>query len=356
MLLREKLAEAEAARAEADAQQVALAHDMATWSKEKERLTTQLDHYMGRADELVQERGLSASQLAELTKSFDAERARYEAEAEALRDSLAQVEAAAAEGSRARADMEQQNVELKADLKEVTVLIDQLEGEPGFVRQRLRKSALSPHAKRQQEAAAEAIVKAEGLRAEIQELRARLAEREEEVQTLRSHQAESEETALLREENRILESQLELLSEKMYGSPAKSAAKERDRLQIELERERTERAHAEETVNILHAELERAHARVAELMSKMAVDEKLRADLQSTRRALQAAQTNAALGLLQTKPSRMANPIAAPRHQFGPAGGAYTPATRGRPSSAGVSGTSGRGRSATPTSNRPYAI
>ena len=48
------------------------------------------------ADELVQERGLSASQLAELTKSFDAERARYEAEAEALRDDAAQPPGSAA--------------------------------------------------------------------------------------------------------------------------------------------------------------------------------------------------------------------------------------------------------------------
>lgn len=32
----------------------------------------------------------------------------------------------------------------------------------------------------------------------------------------------------------LLENQLELLSEKMYGSPAKSAARERDRCRVEL--------------------------------------------------------------------------------------------------------------------------
>lgn len=47
----------------------------------------------------------------------------------------------------------------------------------------------------------------------------------------------AEEVSLLREENTLLEAQLALLSEKMYGSPAKSAAVERDRLQIALEHE-----------------------------------------------------------------------------------------------------------------------
>ena len=116
----------------------------------------------------------------------------------------------------------------------------------------------------------------------------------------------------------MLENQLELLSEKMYGSPAKSAARERDRLQIELERERTGRLSAEETIHALHVQLERAHARVAELMTQLAAEESARADLERTRRALHAAHTNVALGLMGKNQQRhMYNPIAAPRHQFG---------------------------------------
>ena len=47
----------------------------------------------------------------------------------------------------------------------------------------------------------------------------------------------------------------------MYGSPAKSAARERDSVLAELERECALRMRAEETINSLHAELERARRR-----------------------------------------------------------------------------------------------
>jgi hypothetical protein len=45
----------------------------------------------------------------------------------------------------------------------------------------------------------------------------------------------------LREENHMLESQLSLLSEKMYGSPARGAAAQRDKLQVALEQEVAQR-------------------------------------------------------------------------------------------------------------------
>ena len=45
----------------------------------------------------------------------------------------------------------------------------------------------------------------------------------------------------LRDENRMLESQLALLSEKMYGSPARGAAAQRDKLQVALEQEVAQR-------------------------------------------------------------------------------------------------------------------
>ena len=65
----------------------------------------------------------------------------------------------------------------------------------------------------------------------------------------------------------------------------------------------------------------------------------MRADLERTRRALHAAQTNAALGLMRGADSqagrRVPNPIAAPRHQFGgvKGGRANTPTTSSRSSS-----------------------
>ena len=132
-----------------------------------------------------------------------------------------------------------------------------------------------------------------------------------------------------------------------YGSPAKSAAKERDRLQIELERERAERVHGEETISVLHEELERAHARVAELMAQISIEENMKADLDRTRRALRAAQTNAALGLLQPHAqARTYNPIAAPRHQFGSSSSSGMHATSGSRPRASF------GRSAAPMTGR----
>ena len=214
-------ARAEAARAEAVARQAALAHDVATLTQEKQRITAQLDHYMGRADELLVERGVGAQQLAELARTLAAERDGHQTELAALREHVAALEAAAAEGEAARSALEQQNTTLNADLREVTQLIDQLEGEPGYVRSRLRRSP-SPQRKQQQErAAAEAeaaAAEAQGLRAEVDAMRTSLAEREAELESLRGAPTGGEEMALLREENRILESQLELISEKMYAT------------------------------------------------------------------------------------------------------------------------------------------
>ena len=97
---------------------------------------------------------------------------------------------------------------------------------------------------------------------------------------------------------------------------------------MELEHERDGRLKAEETIHELHVQLERANARVAELMAKLAAEESARADLEHMRRALHAARTNAALDLMGRgqQPRHLYNPIAAPRHQFGPSSGADGPA------------------------------
>ena len=58
---------------------------------------------------------------------------------------------------------------------------------------------------------------------------------------------------------------------------------------MELEHERDGRLKAEETIHELHVQLERANARVAELMAKLAAEESARADLEHMRRALHAA-------------------------------------------------------------------
>ena len=151
--------------------------------------------------------------------------------------------------------------------------------------------------------------------------------------------------ARLSEENTLLENQLELLSEKMYGSPAKSAARERDRLQIEVERERGSRLAAEEMSHALRAQLAACNAKIAELTAELANEEGARADLERTRRALHAARANAALDLTtreQARARHLYNPIAAPRHQFGTLGGGGRAAT---PTSAGTLGrASGGGR------------
>ena len=107
----------------------------------------------------------------------------------------------------------------------------------------------------------------------------------------------------------------------------------------------------------LHAQLERANARVAELMAQLAAEESARGDLERTRRALHAAQTNVALGLMgknfapaaaRDVPPPPRYPIAAPRHQFGPQ---YAHARAGRttPTTAGGSGRA----SSTPRTRAP---
>ena len=344
-------ARAEAARAEAVAAQASLEREVSTLTQEKQRITEQLDHYMGRSDELIAERGAGAQQLSDLARTIAQERESHKAQAAELQARLAASQAEAAESQAARKALEQQNLALHADLSEVTRLIDQLEGEPAYVRARLYKrgSPLKREKELQMRQEKELRTRAEGLEVEVHALRDALQTADLELATVGGSQGgggglllSPEEGALLREENRILESQLELLSEKMYGSPAKSAAKERDRLQIELEKERAERMRLEEAINVLHEELERAHCRVAELMAQRHVEEHTRQDLERTRRALRAAQTNAALGLMAgaPPPARAYNPIAAPRHQFGGGGGA---------SFSGGGGGGSHARASTPT-------
>ena len=133
-----------------------------------------------------------------------------------------------------------------------------------------------------------------------------------------------QEAALLREENRLLEAQLALLSEKAYGSPAKLAALERDRLQIELEAERHERKELEQQSVELGEALEEARRTQQSLKASGLVDE-----LEKMRQALQAAQEtliHAATAQMPTPNSGRGmpvragyNPIAMPRRQFGAA-------------------------------------
>ena len=133
-----------------------------------------------------------------------------------------------------------------------------------------------------------------------------------------------QEAALLREENRLLEAQLALLSEKAYGSPAKLAALERDRLQIELEAERHVREELEQQSVELEEALEEARRTQQSLKASGLVDE-----LEKMRQALQAAQEtliHAASAQMPTPNTGRAmsvragyNPIAMPRRQFGAA-------------------------------------
>jgi len=133
-----------------------------------------------------------------------------------------------------------------------------------------------------------------------------------------------EEAALLREENRLLEAQLALLSEKAYGSPAKLAALERDRLQIELEAERHVREELEQQSVELGEALDEARRTQQSLKASGLVDE-----LEKMRQALQAAQAtliHAASAQMPTPNTGRAlpvragyNPIAMPRRQFGAA-------------------------------------
>ena len=162
-----------------------------------------------------------------------------------------------------------------------------------------------------------------------------------------------QEAALLREENRLLEAQLALLSEKAYGSPAKLAALERDRLQIELEAERHVREELEQQSVELGEALDEARRTQQSLKASVkllftASKEQLLCEAQSLlhrsnssqpqglvdelekmRQALQAAQAtliHAASAQMPTPNTGRAlpvragyNPIAMPRRQFGAA-------------------------------------
>ena len=343
----------EAARTDALAQQAALAHDVASLSQERTRLAAQLDHYIQRSDELVAERGAGSTQIAELTRERAQDTARSRADLGVMQGVTAALEAECERLRSEKAALEVQSESMYADLREVTSLIDQLEGEPGFVASSLRRRPHSPAASRSAAAAEGRLAAA----------RAALAAREVDARVLRSSLAESEhesgggggggrsrgggamarehaeataEVARLREENSTLEAQIEMLSEKMYGSPAKSAARERDRLQMQLEQERGARLHAEDYAADLEVQLGAAREQIQQLQDHHHAGEATRRDLERTRRMLHAAQTNAALGLMDggagaprahlaqqhhpsVVPARSYNPIAAPRHQFGDA-------------------------------------
>jgi len=175
------------------------------------------------------------------------------------------------------------------------------------------------------------------LEAELAVLRSCLVEAEAEASEAEANRAASravssgsggghleQEAALLREENRLLEAQLALLSEKAYGSPAKLAALERDRLQIELEAERHVREELEQQSVELGEALDEARRTQQSLKASGLVDE-----LEKMRQALQAAQAtliHAASAQMPTPNTGRAvpvragyNPIAMPRRQFGAA-------------------------------------
>jgi chromosome segregation ATPase len=365
------VARAEAARTDALAQQATLTHEVATLTHERQRLATSLEQCAQRCDGLLVERSLAVKQCADVARALATERTRARAETAQMQTQVRSLEESLGEKAAACAASEQQNAALVADLREVTSLIDQLEGQPGFVRGRVRlRSSPAVGAAVSVRAVDAAAAEAGALRVHVAVLRASLSESEREAASVAACAVDAAEAPRLREENAVLENQLELLSEKMYGSPAKSAARERDRMQIELERERGSRLVAEEDALGLHAQLERAHARVAQLEGQLAAEESARADLERTRRALHAAQTNAALGLMgknlvpapvREPPRHVYNPIAAPRHQFGLQPGRGIAATGSGPTGAGaggratptLGGSSGGRSSSTPRTRAP---
>ena len=258
---------AEAARQEAVAAQTKLAREVADISLDKQRISVQLEHYMGRSDDLVSERGVGMQQLADLGRQVANERMRGRLEVSELQAVIRSLEQQAEDDSVSRRVLTAQNAALHADLKEVMTLMDQLEGEPGFVHARLRGSPVG----RRIEAAALKLATRETIAAAAEPdvvgavLSASLGECEQEMTRLRgalaealtsdgprSHPADNgspglrragrsrgaegavadglgrevsgdlgreeareEELRLLQEENGLLEAQLEMLSEKM---------------------------------------------------------------------------------------------------------------------------------------------
>ena len=67
------------------------------------------------------------------------ERAQAKAEIAALQSQVGTLGASLEEKTAACSSTEQQNAALVSDLREVTSLIDQIEGEPGFVKSRMRR-------------------------------------------------------------------------------------------------------------------------------------------------------------------------------------------------------------------------
>ena len=108
---------------------------------EKERVTAQLDHYMGRTNDLVAERGKGTQQLTDLGRVVAEERRRGRIDSSELSTEVGALEEALAQQVASNQALERQNASMLADLKEVMTLIDQLEGEPGFALARLKSPA-----------------------------------------------------------------------------------------------------------------------------------------------------------------------------------------------------------------------
>ena len=116
----------EAARAEALSQHDALSAEVSGLRTERSRLVAQLDHYIGRADALVEERGAGQQQLSELSAELVSERARFGTEEAAMRQAMAALKEEKVAAYDEAARLRKQNEALHADLREVTTLIDQL--------------------------------------------------------------------------------------------------------------------------------------------------------------------------------------------------------------------------------------
>ena len=250
-----------------------------------------MEYYVARCESLHSERSDAVQQLARALKS---ERQRGRTESHALQQHISSLEEREAYGE----DCARRNASLEDDLEVVGSLIDRLEGQPGYTADQLRQRRAE---ERDGSSSSSAEPEAEGH--SVSEI--------------------AKEVAALREKNALLEHQVEVISEKMYGSPARLAALDRERLQSELDHERGGRLAAVEVIQELHSQLDEKRTKGAE--------DAANEELERARQALHAAQMSAVVAasteltpLARTRmrgeaaaPARRQNPIAAPRHQFG---------------------------------------
>ena len=334
---------AEQQRCDAIKLHAAMAHDLAAAQHERDALAARLAQYAA----LGEDQTARLTEAAAINEAQGAELQRVQLEHKVVLGQLVALEAGEADTAAQLDAARDENRRLLGDLQEVSQLIELLEGEKGSVRARL--GAKDRAYKQQLREAADEI---DGLKEQLGAAEQQAAELAGQVAEMRS-QREAEAAQLemisglsggrrasscggggacgaaggspsrggglgggggfgggggggggggsgedelerLRDENRMLEAQLSLLSEKMYGSPARGAAAQRDKLQAALEAEVAQRVNLQRELSGLK---EQRRAQDDHTTALSAVQQRQQNALERTRAELRSANFDHALKL-----------------------------------------------------------